>query len=132
MVKGEYILELYKWYKEYKITINRKYQRKLVWTLKEKQEFIDTIIKNYPVPLFLVASRKENIDGKEQECKEIIDGLQRIEAIIAFINNEFKVEIDGTYQYFNRSVYPGNEILLRKHEIYQKNLLLIQKYVKSF
>ena len=28
MVKGEYILELYKWYKTSKITINRKYQRK--------------------------------------------------------------------------------------------------------
>lgn len=132
MVKGEYILELYKWYKEHKITINRKYQRKLVWNLKEKQEFIDTILKNYPVPLFLVASRIENIDGKKQERKEIIDGLQRIEAIISFINNEFKVEVNGIYQYFNRSVYPGNEILLQQHKIYQKKPVIDSKICEKF
>ena len=132
MVKGEYILELYKWYKTSKITINRKYQRKLVWSLKEKQEFIDTIIKNYPVPLFLVANRTENINGEEQNCKEIIDGLQRIEAIISFINNEFKVEVNGIYQYFNRSVYPGNEILLQKNEIYQKKPVMDSKICEEF
>lgn len=132
MVKGEYILELYKWYKESMITINRKYQRKLVWSLKEKQAFIDTIINNYPVPLFLVANTTETINGKEQNCKEIIDGLQRIEAIISFINNEFKVEINGEYQYFDRSVYPGNEILLQRNEIKQKQPVLDSKICEDF
>ena len=132
MVKGEYILELYKWYKESKITINRKYQRKLVWSLKEKQAFIDTIIKNYPVPLFLVANTTENINGNVQDCKEIIDGLQRIEAIISFINNEFKVDINGIYQYFDRSVYPGNEILLRKNEIHQKRPIINSEICEKF
>lgn len=57
MVNGEYISEVYRWYENSMLMVNRNYQRKLVWTLKEKRQFIDTIIKNYPVPLFLVVNR---------------------------------------------------------------------------
>ena len=52
LVKGEYISEIYKWYNEGLFIVNRKYQRKLVWSLQEKQKFIDTIIKNYPSLIF--------------------------------------------------------------------------------
>lgn len=30
MIKGEYIAEIYKWYNEHALTVNRRYQRKLV------------------------------------------------------------------------------------------------------
>lgn len=119
MVKGEYISEIYKWYNEKALNVNRRYQRKLVWTLEEKQQFIDTIINNYPVPLFiLVNTEKETIGGKPPK-KEIIDGLQRLEAIVSFILNKFPVIIDGQEQYFDLSVYPGNSILLANKKLHQ-------------
>lgn len=68
-------------YKDELFFVNRKYQRKLVWTLEEKQNLIDTIFREYPIPMFLIAS-----DYREEKMKwEIIDGLQRLDAIISFI-----------------------------------------------
>ena len=40
-------------YLKNKYIVNRKYQRKLVWTLEEKAAFIDSLSKWYSVPLFL-------------------------------------------------------------------------------
>lgn len=96
MVNGEFIAEVYDWYREGKLKVNRTYQRKLVWTLQEKQDLIKSIAKGYPVPLFLLVDR----DGKHKEL-EIIDGLQRLNAIFEFMDNKFKVEIDGVSGYFN-------------------------------
>lgn len=96
MVKGEYIAEIYGWYREGRLKVNRTYQRKLVWTLQEKQDLIRSIAKGYPIPLFLLVDR----DGKGKEF-EIIDGLQRLNAIFEFMDNRFKVDIDGASGYFN-------------------------------
>lgn len=38
-----------------KYIVNRRYQRKLVWTIEEKRAFIDSLIKRYSVPLILFA-----------------------------------------------------------------------------
>lgn len=96
MVNGEFIAEVYDWYRENKLKVNRTYQRKLVWTLQEKQDLIKSIAKGYPIPLFLLVDR----DGKGKAL-EIIDGLQRLDAIFEFMDNKFKVEIDGVCGYFN-------------------------------
>ena len=77
--------EAYRNYSEGKFLVNRKYQRKLVWTVDEKEFLIDSIIKDLPIPLILLASTD---DGR----LEIIDGLQRLNAIISFIENRFSVE----------------------------------------
>ena len=49
-------ITIYKYYKEqYKkdlFYVNRKYQRKLVWTLQEKKDLIDTIYRKYPIQCF--------------------------------------------------------------------------------
>lgn len=90
-------------YKDELFFVNRKYQRKLVWTLEEKQNLIDTIFREYPIPMFLIAS-----DYREEKMKwEIIDGLQRLDAIISFINGAFMVKIDGFYGYFNLDAFTG-------------------------
>lgn len=84
--KGLSIQSLYRDYRDNKLIVNRKYQRKLVWTLSEKQRLIDTILRDYPLPLFLLAEKKRD-DGSI--FYEIIDGLQRLNAIFNFIDNEF-------------------------------------------
>lgn len=133
MVKGEYISEIYRWYTEESLfMVNRNYQRKLVWTLSEKQQFINTIIKNYPVPLFLVANSKEIIDHVEYPRKEIIDGLQRLEAIISFMKNEYPIKINGEYQYFNLDVFPGNGILIRENKLKQKEPIIDSAICREF
>lgn len=49
-VNGQHVLELYRNYKEGIIHVNRRYQRRLVWTLDDKRDFIDTILRRYPIP----------------------------------------------------------------------------------
>lgn len=76
---------LYKYYKNDKLLVNRRYQRKLVWTVEEKEAFIDSISIDYPVPLFLVAE----VTYKGNQVYEIIDGMQRLNAIMDFLEGEF-------------------------------------------
>ncbi|MBL4731668.1 MAG: DUF262 domain-containing protein [Rhizobiaceae bacterium] len=78
------IQSLYSWFREGKLYVNRQYQRKLVWTLEEKQKLIESIQKQYPIPAILLSERS---DGSG--IFEIIDGLQRLHAIFSFIENSF-------------------------------------------
>lgn len=78
--------------------VNRRYQRKLVWTQQEKEYFIDSIINNYSVPLFLLA---QNNDEKGFVKYEIIDGMQRLNSIVSFIENEFPVGYKGENMFFD-------------------------------
>jgi Protein of unknown function DUF262 len=83
------IQSVYTWYREGKLYVNRRYQRKLVWTQEEKQKLIGSILNKYPIPAILLAER----DGTHGTF-EIIDGLQRLHSIVSFIENAFPLE-DG-------------------------------------
>ncbi len=87
-ISGESIQELYNWFINEILIVNRRYQRKLVWTSDEKEKLIDTIFNSYPIPLFLFA---EVENGKN----EIIDGMQRLSSIFHFIENKFS--FNGKY-----------------------------------
>ena len=91
-----------------KYIVNRRYQRKLVWTLEEKQAFIDSLSKNYSVPLFLFATKEK--DSNVQY--EIIDGMQRLNAIMSFIEDEFPIEINGVKGYFDLNTMTSTKYLL--------------------
>ncbi|WP_458414518.1 GmrSD restriction endonuclease domain-containing protein [Schinkia sp. CFF1] len=112
-IRGENIQRIYNYYLNNKFTVNRRYQRKLVWTIEEKQDFIDSIIKWYPVPLVLLAESKEI---EEDYSYEIIDGMQRLNAICSFIEGEF--DISG--QYFDLDTLADTKLLLDKGKLLQK------------
>ena len=91
------VQSLYGMYADDKLYVNRRYQRKLVWTLEEKQKLIESILKRYPIPAILIAER-EGFAG----AYEIIDGLQRLQTIVSFIEGSFPT-LDGRLfdlQYF--------------------------------
>ena len=107
-IKPFYIQTVYDLYfLEDKFKVNRKYQRKLVWSVDEKRQFIDSISKKYPIPLILLASIKNNY--------EIIDGMQRLNAIISFIEGEFGLYFNEKEYYFDLATMPTtNESLDKK------------------
>lgn len=90
------IQSLYSWFNEDKLFVNRRYQRKLVWTLEEKQRLIESILKKYPIPAILIAERPGG-------SYEIIDGLQRLHTIMSFIETAFST-LDEDY--FDVPKYP--------------------------
>lgn len=87
IIRSESIERMYSFYRDDKFIVNRRYQRKLVWNIEEKELFIESIINEFPVPLFLLAEGK----NEDQPVFEIIDGMQRLNAIFSFIENEFSV-----------------------------------------
>lgn len=79
---------VYGWFAEDRLFVNRRYQRKLVWTLSEKQKLVSSVLKGYPIPAILLAER----EGRY----EIIDGLQRLYTLNSFIETSFPTE-DNKY-----------------------------------
>lgn len=91
--RGMSIQEAYRLYADNKLTVNRRYQRKLVWSESEKRHLIDSIEKELPIPLFMLAKNK----GGTSETFEIIDGMQRLNAIFSFIEHQFVDERDKCF-----------------------------------
>lgn len=86
--RGMSIQEAYREFRDGNFRVNRRYQRKLVWTLEEKQKLADSILEGYPIPLLLLAYTLRE-DGTKSF--EILDGMQRLNAIFSFIENAFSV-----------------------------------------
>ncbi len=53
------------------------YQRRLVWSTTDKNNFIDTVLKGYPFPEIFLADAETNLDTADS-LKVIVDGQQRI------------------------------------------------------
>ncbi len=81
--------QLYEWYLQGNLIVNRRYQRKLVWSLEEKTSLISSMLQQYPIPLLLFVTINEQ--------REILDGMQRLEAIMSFIEQRFSLN----NQYFD-------------------------------
>ena len=111
-IRGENIQRVYQFYNDKSFIVNRKYQRKLVWNLEEKKSFIESITRGYPVPLFLLA--EVEYDGID--CFEIIDGMQRLNAITSFIEQE--IDIEG--KFFDLETMVETKYLLDKNLLLQK------------
>lgn len=110
------IEKLYKYYKDEKLLVNRRYQRKLVWTVEEKEAFIDSISIDYPVPIFLVAE----VVYKGQQVYEIIDGMQRLNAIMDFLEGEYPLH----GKYFNMDSVASIKLLKDQGVLKQRGPVL--------
>ena len=87
-----------------------------MWNINEKEAFIDSLKNGYPVPLFLFSIN----DYKGARRQEIIDGMQRLNAVFGFIENEFT--IDGCY--FDLSSTALTKQLFDEKKLEQKEPIL--------
>lgn len=69
------------------------YQRDFVWTKEQKQLYIKNLFEDnaFVKPTFVEYSETLE-DGTRKRVAEVLDGKQRIKALIDFYNNEFDVE----------------------------------------
>jgi hypothetical protein len=117
IINGKVVERAYEDYRQGLYLINRRYQRKLVWSAIEKKSFIDSLANGYPVPLFLFS----NISHKGIVVNEIIDGMQRLNAVFSYIENEY-ANHDGYY--FDLSTTALTKDLMDKGILNQKNPIL--------
>lgn len=123
-VRGESVQALYSRYKQDRFQVNRRYQRKLVWSVDEKSKLIDSMLLNLPIPLFLVAET-----GVEAAAQlEIIDGMQRLNAVFSFIENEFTV--GG--KYFDLNTLAETKLLVDEGHLTQKQPKLEREACADF
>ncbi|MEV6219604.1 DUF262 domain-containing protein [Nocardia sp. NPDC051833] len=67
------------------IDISPAYQRRLRWPNKKKSLLIESFLLNIPVPPIFLYERDYN-------SYEVIDGRQRLDAISAFLSNEYSLQ----------------------------------------
>lgn len=70
-------------HKKGQLLVDRRYQRASNWDAIMQKLFIDSILREYPIPLIYI--------HKQNDKYFIVDGQQRINAIIAFIENKYKL-----------------------------------------
>lgn len=115
-IRSESIQRIYNFYINHLFYVNRRYQRKLVWTIEEKMSFIDSILQGFPVPIILLAESER----EKFSVFEIIDGMQRLNAIISFIEGEFEIN----EKYFDLATMVESKSLLDQGLLTQKTPIL--------
>jgi len=64
------------------------YQRRSVWSPRDRRYFLDTIFRGYPSPSIFL--HKQVDEGKTMYS--VVDGKQRLETILKFANNEIAID----------------------------------------
>ncbi|MEA1935038.1 MAG: DUF262 domain-containing protein [Thermodesulfobacteriota bacterium] len=73
------------------LDLDPSYQRRSVWSPKDRRFFLDTIFRGYPSPSIFL--HKQVVNGKT--VYYVVDGKQRLETILKFAQN--KIAIDKDY-----------------------------------
>ena len=78
-------------YSNHELRVNEEYQRGTIWKLPQKQGLIDSLLRDYQIPLFYVhlESRTNTYTDGVEQTAWIVDGQQRLAAIVAYLKNEF-------------------------------------------
>lgn len=89
-----------------KYNFDPSYQRRGdVWNDNKKSFLIDTILKNFPMPPIFLHQRINDSDGTT--VYEIIDGKQRLQSIVDFIENRINIPEDFSEDGFGDSSLDG-------------------------
>lgn len=73
------------------LVVDETYQRRSVWSEKDKIRLIETILLNLVIPV-LFFWKAETDPETGASITHIVDGQQRIKAICSYVNNEFKLK----------------------------------------
>ena len=77
--------------KNKQLDLDPPYQRRSVWTVKDKQFFLDTIFRNYPSPAIFL---HKTVDDAGQATYHVVDGKQRTQTILGFVADKIKIAKD--------------------------------------
>ncbi|WP_346815329.1 DUF262 domain-containing protein [Aeromonas hydrophila] len=90
------ISSIYQRIKRGSIDLRPDFQRDMVWNKSKKQGLIDTILRDWKFPPVFFVITTDN------EMMEVLDGQQRLSAIVEFLENE--IPIDGNIEPYDESI----------------------------
>lgn len=77
------------WSERGQLILNPKFQRREVWSQSAKSFLIDTIVRGKPIPKIFI---RQNIDpNSKKSMREVVDGQQRLSAILAYLKDGFPI-----------------------------------------
>ncbi|GGJ52598.1 hypothetical protein CDQ92_15065 [Sphingopyxis bauzanensis] len=77
------------WDRQQQLELQPKFQRGSVWTPQAQSFLIDTILRELPIPAVYIRTR---VDAATQaSIREVVDGQQRLTAILAFAANRLRM-----------------------------------------
>lgn len=75
-------------YERNQLDLDPPYQRRSVWSPRDKKFFVDTILNNYPAPpVFL----HKTMDDSGRATYHVVDGKQRLQTIIEFTQDRVRI-----------------------------------------
>ena len=76
------------------LEIKAPFQRNPVWTDRQKSALIDTILLEYPIPELYM---QELTDASGNQRHVVVDGQQRIRAVLSFLAGEFELDEESPH-----------------------------------
>lgn len=64
------------------------YQRRSVWTRRDRQFFLDTIFRGYPSPAIFL---HKTVDDNGRPTYHVVDGKQRIQTVLDFADDKIRM-----------------------------------------
>jgi uncharacterized protein with ParB-like and HNH nuclease domain len=110
-VRSRYLVDVINDIKDRKIILAPYFQRKLVWRLAHKVDFIKTILLGYPFPEIFIARGAIDVLSM-QSTSALVDGQQRMSTIKEFIEDRFAAD-DKKYS----QLTPEEKAVFLKYEI---------------
>lgn len=89
----ESILEQYRvhdfvsWNDNRELVLNPHFQRRSVWDAQARSLLIDTLLRRMPIPKVYLRTRLDT--RSRRSVRDVVDGQQRLRAILDFTNDEF-------------------------------------------
>lgn len=83
------VQDLLNFYERGELNIDPWYQRRSVWTRSQKAYLINTLLEQKPIPSLYI---RHFLDVEaDKSIKEVVDGQQRVRAILEYVKNKFAV-----------------------------------------
>lgn len=81
------------------LDLNPPFQRRSVWTPKDRRYFLDTIFRGYPSPSIYLS---KDVNDTGESVFRVVDGKQRLETILMFANDKLVLRDYGDTSFDGR------------------------------
>ena len=81
------ISDFVEWYNNDLLELSPDFQRRSVWSQSAKSYLIDSVVRGRPIPKILITQKLV----KARQKRTVVDGQQRLRAILEFYNGDFKI-----------------------------------------
>lgn len=72
------------WQRHGQLELRPAFQRQSVWSRKAKSYFIDSILRNYPIPVIII--QDQTTHDTDDPLRQVVDGQQRLRTALAFVD----------------------------------------------